>query len=76
MNVSNSHLQLHHQHPAPRIAVGGCIYDITEFVKTHPGWYIAGQTSTIIAICRCLGTDCTEEWEGIHSLKAKAGTKL
>mmetsp|Transcript_129445 Transcript_129445/g.182503 ORF Transcript_129445/g.182503 Transcript_129445/m.182503 type:complete len:203 (-) Transcript_129445:49-657(-) len=62
----------HNQNHDGWIAVGGCVFDITEFVKTHPGWSIAGQTSTILAICRCLGTDCTEEWEAIHSRKAKA----
>ncbi|CAK9095082.1 Nitrate reductase [NADH] (NR) [Durusdinium trenchii] len=62
----------HNQKDDGWIVVGGCVYNITEFVKTHPGWSIAGQTSTILAICRCLGTDCSEEWEQIHSRKAKA----
>mmetsp|Transcript_37886 Transcript_37886/g.70662 ORF Transcript_37886/g.70662 Transcript_37886/m.70662 type:complete len:205 (+) Transcript_37886:41-655(+) len=54
------------------VVVGGCVYDITVFIRTHPGWTVAGQTSTILAITRTMGTDCTEEWEEIHSKTAKA----
>jgi hypothetical protein len=53
------------------IIVNSFVYDITNFVRHHPGWTMAGQTSTIIAINRNLGKDCTEEFLAIHSRSAK-----
>eukprot|EP00928_Gymnodinium_smaydae_P034961 TRINITY_DN2466_c0_g3_i1.p1 TRINITY_DN2466_c0_g3~~TRINITY_DN2466_c0_g3_i1.p1 ORF type:complete len:447 (+),score=38.70 TRINITY_DN2466_c0_g3_i1:134-1474(+) len=53
------------------IVVNSFVYDITNFVRHHPGWTVAGQTSTIIAITRNLGKDCTEEFLDIHSRSAK-----
>ncbi|CAE8585240.1 unnamed protein product [Polarella glacialis] len=52
------------------IVVNDFVYDITNFVKHHPGWYFGGQTSTIVAITRNLGKDCTEEFTEIHSKNA------
>lgn len=40
----------------------GLVYDATEFLKIHPG----GASSILLTA----GTDCTEEFESIHSTKA------
>ncbi|RLN50921.1 hypothetical protein BBJ28_00023716 [Nothophytophthora sp. Chile5] len=40
----------------------GLVYDATPFLEEHPG----GATSILL----CGGTDCTDEFEGIHSTKA------
>eukprot|EP00928_Gymnodinium_smaydae_P034963 TRINITY_DN2466_c0_g5_i1.p1 TRINITY_DN2466_c0_g5~~TRINITY_DN2466_c0_g5_i1.p1 ORF type:complete len:170 (+),score=18.01 TRINITY_DN2466_c0_g5_i1:134-643(+) len=53
------------------IVVNSFVYNITNFVRHHPGWKLAGQTSTIIAITRNLGKDCTEEFMYIHGRSAK-----
>ncbi|XP_061360116.1 inducible nitrate reductase [NADH] 2-like [Gastrolobium bilobum] len=45
------------------IIVNGHVYDCTRFLKDHPG----GTDSILINA----GTDCTEEFEAIHSDKAK-----
>ncbi|KAK3235572.1 hypothetical protein CYMTET_54227 [Cymbomonas tetramitiformis] len=52
------------------IVVQGKVYDITNFAQTHPGFSNSGQVSTALAITRCLGTDCTDEFQSIHSPKA------
>lgn len=50
------------------IAVAGNVYDITEFIRTHPGMNGAGgATSTIVAIMHAIGSDCTEDFTSIHS---------
>jgi len=48
------------------IVVHNNVYDITNFIKHHPGWSLGGQVSTIIAIMRNLGKDCTVEFDAIH----------
>jgi len=40
----------------------GLVYDATPFLEEHPG----GATSILL----CGGTDCTDEFESIHSTKA------
>ncbi|CAN0907982.1 Nitrate reductase [NADH] [Linum grandiflorum] len=45
------------------IIVNGQVYDCTSFLKDHPG----GSDSILINA----GTDCTEEFEAIHSDKAR-----
>jgi cytochrome b involved in lipid metabolism len=53
------------------IAVAGGVYDITEFIRTHPGMNGAGgATSTIVAIMNALGKDCTDDFTAIHSQTA------
>ncbi|KAJ8604474.1 hypothetical protein CTAYLR_000957 [Chrysophaeum taylorii] len=54
------------------IVVDERVYDITRFVANHPGWSQAGQTSTILAIMRNIGTDCSEEFHQVHTESAKA----
>mmetsp|Transcript_12555 Transcript_12555/g.18762 ORF Transcript_12555/g.18762 Transcript_12555/m.18762 type:complete len:231 (+) Transcript_12555:36-728(+) len=54
------------------IAVGGKVFDITNFAKYHPGMKNGAQTSTVLAIKRALGTDCTTEFRTIHNLDSRA----
>ena len=50
------------------IAVAGRVFDITEFIRTHPGMNGAGgATSTIVAIMNAVGKDCTDDFRAIHS---------
>ncbi|KAK4758318.1 hypothetical protein SAY87_019619 [Trapa incisa] len=54
------------KHSSPEsawIVVHGLVYDCTKFLKEHPG----GTDSILINA----GTDCTEEFDAIHSDKAK-----
>ncbi|KAH8067041.1 hypothetical protein JL720_12551 [Aureococcus anophagefferens] len=48
------------------IVVDGVVYDITNFVRNHPGWSFGGSTSTALAIERVLGSDCTDEFAETH----------
>ncbi|XP_054797769.1 inducible nitrate reductase [NADH] 2-like [Prosopis cineraria] len=68
MNTSSNMYSLSEvkRHTSPDsawIIVHGHVYDCTRFLKDHPG----GTDSILINA----GTDCTEEFEAIHSDKAK-----
>lgn len=52
--------------------IEGKVYNITNFLQHHPGFDLAGQVSTVLAILRNIGQDCTEEFLSIHSRKAYA----
>ncbi|KAL8199522.1 hypothetical protein R6Q57_013090 [Mikania cordata] len=60
---SISEVKKHNSPDSAWIVVHGHIYDCTTFLKDHPG----GQDSILINA----GTDCTEEFDAIHSDKAK-----
>ncbi|KAI4307322.1 hypothetical protein L6164_030524 [Bauhinia variegata] len=60
---SMSEVQKHSTADSAWIIVHGHVYDCTRFLKDHPG----GNDSILINA----GTDCTEEFEAIHSDKAK-----
>ena len=60
---SMSEVSKHNSAESAWIIVHGHIYDCTRFLKDHPG----GADSILINA----GTDCTEEFEAIHSNKAK-----
>jgi len=53
----------HNNSDSAWIIVNGHVYDCTHYLKDHPG----GVDSILINA----GTDCTEEFEAIHSDKAK-----
>nr|VDD23523.1 unnamed protein product [Brassica oleracea] len=68
MNTSSkmysiSDVRKHNSVESAWIIVHGHVYDCTRFLKDHPG----GTDSILINA----GTDCTEEFEAIHSDKAK-----
>ncbi|KAE8725037.1 Nitrate reductase [Hibiscus syriacus] len=60
---SMSEIKKHNSVDSAWIVVHGNIYDCTSFLKDHPG----GTDSILINA----GTDCTEEFDAIHSDKAK-----
>ncbi|RCV07051.1 hypothetical protein SETIT_1G212900v2 [Setaria italica] len=59
-----SEVREHASRDSAWIVVHGHVYDCTEYLKDHPG----GADSILINA----GTDCTEEFDAIHSDKAKA----
>lgn len=59
-----SEVRKHSSQDSAWIVVHGHVYDCTAFIKDHPG----GADSILINA----GTDCTEEFDAIHSDKAKA----
>ncbi|KAG6388732.1 hypothetical protein SASPL_150164 [Salvia splendens] len=61
--LSASEVQKHNSADSAWIIVHGHVYDCTRFLKYHPG----GADSILINA----GTDCTEEFDAIHSDKAK-----
>ncbi|XP_043707347.1 nitrate reductase [NADH]-like [Telopea speciosissima] len=61
--ISMSEVNKHNSDESPWIVVHGQVYDCTKFLKDHPG----GSDSILINA----GTDCTEEFDAIHSEKAK-----
>ncbi|KAL9234656.1 hypothetical protein vseg_009504 [Gypsophila vaccaria] len=60
---SMSEVKKHNSAESAWIVVHGHVYDATRFLKDHPG----GSDSILINA----GTECTEEFEAIHSDKAK-----
>ncbi|XP_074279515.1 nitrate reductase [NADH]-like [Silene latifolia] len=60
---SMSEIKKHNSAESAWIVVHGHVYDATRFLKDHPG----GSDSILINA----GTDCTEEFDAIHSDKAK-----
>lgn len=61
--ISESEVKKHNSADSAWIIVHGHVYDCTRFLKDHPG----GTDSILINA----GTDCTEEFDAIHSDKAK-----
>ncbi|MCO5597237.1 hypothetical protein L7F22_051313 [Adiantum nelumboides] len=62
--ISNAELKEHNTPESPWIVVHNSVYDCTKFLKDHPG----GKDSILINA----GCDCTDEFDAIHSSKAKA----
>ncbi|GLJ12378.1 hypothetical protein SUGI_0189720 [Cryptomeria japonica] len=63
-NITLSEVQKHNNAESAWIIVHNHVYDCTKFLKDHPG----GMDSILINA----GSDCTEEFDAIHSSKAKA----
>ena len=62
--ITYDELRGHNTRESAWISVHDNVYDCTKFLKEHPG----GSDSILINA----GTDCTEEFDAIHSTKAKA----
>ncbi|CAI9114666.1 OLC1v1015438C1 [Oldenlandia corymbosa var. corymbosa] len=60
---SMSEVKKHNSADSAWIVVHGHVYEVTRFLKDHPG----GSDSILINA----GTDCTEEFDAIHSDKAR-----
>ncbi|CAA6664921.1 unnamed protein product [Spirodela intermedia] len=63
-HYSMSEVRRHSTRDSAWIVVHGRVYDCTSFLKDHPG----GADSILINA----GTDCTEDFDAIHSEKAKS----
>lgn len=63
MGFTISEVKKHNKSDSAWIIIDGHVYDCTPYLKDHPG----GADSILINA----GTDCTEEFEAIHSDKAK-----
>lgn len=63
-SITMTELKKHDTEESPWIVVHGKVYDCTKFLEDHPG----GAESIVINA----GTDATEEFDAIHSSKAKA----
>ncbi|CAI5459477.1 unnamed protein product [Closterium sp. Yama58-4] len=61
--ITMAEIERHADESSPWIVVHGRVYDCTKFLKDHPG---GSESITINA-----GTDVTEEFDAIHSEKAK-----
>jgi len=48
------------------IVVHHNVYNITNFIQHHPGWFYGSQSSTAGAIMDALGKDCTDVFDAIH----------
>lgn len=48
------------------VVIHGNVYNVTNFLKYHPGWTVGSQSATILSILRNLGKDCTLEFDLIH----------
>jgi cytochrome b involved in lipid metabolism len=64
--VTKEELGLHNHDTDGWIACGGKVYDITKHIADLQAAAM-GKTSTLLAISRVLGTDCTEEMITVHS---------
>jgi len=64
--ITRAELARHRTKDDAWIAVHGKVYDITKHIEELEGSAM-GKTSTLLAIFRVLGTDCTEEMVAVHS---------
>ena len=63
-------VKTHNHKDSGWIVVDKKVYDITHHVLTHEGWVCGCASSTLLAILRTLGTDCTAEVLEVHSERA------
>ena len=66
-SITSDEMKLHNTKDSGWIVVDGYVYDITQHVINHAGWTCGCAVSTLGAILRTLGTDCTEEVMMSHS---------
>ena len=62
--ITNVELKQHNTRDSPWIVIHNSVYDCTTFLEEHPG----GSDSIVIHA----GTDCSEEFDAIHSSRAKS----
>ncbi|KAK9830990.1 hypothetical protein WJX81_006170 [Elliptochloris bilobata] len=58
------------------IVVHGKVYDITAHINNHPGWTCSCGISTVLAIMRTLGSDCSEEFDEVHPVRGDGQRQL
>ncbi|KAJ5179961.1 hypothetical protein N7492_003171 [Penicillium capsulatum] len=59
MTLSRAELQQHNNRQSCWVAIHGAVYDVTDFLDSHPG----GAN----VILRCAGKDATEDFDSVHS---------
>lgn len=69
-SITLDEVKKHNKREDGWIIIDGYVYDITAHVINHAGWGCGCQVSTLLAIMRTLGTDCTEEVFETHSERA------
>lgn len=65
--ISLEEVKQHNTKESGWIIVDGYVYDISQHVINHAGWTCGCAVSTLGAILRTLGTDCTDEVLTSHS---------
>lgn len=66
-SISYEEVKQHNTKESGWIVVDGYVYDISQHVINHAGWTCGCAVSTLGAILRTLGTDCTDEVITSHS---------
>jgi nitrate reductase (NAD(P)H) len=66
-SIALEEVKMHCTKESGWIIVDGYVYDITSHVINHAGWTCGCAVSTLGAILRTLGTDCTDEVFASHS---------
>ena len=66
-SITLDEVKLHNTKETGWIIVDGYVYDITLHVVNHTGWTCGCAVSTLGAILRTLGTECTNEVLSSHS---------
>ncbi|KAJ5659910.1 hypothetical protein N7507_006361 [Penicillium longicatenatum] len=61
MKLSRADVKQHNSRKSCWVAIHGAVYDVTDFLDTHPG----GAK----VILRCAGKDATDEFDSVHSLE-------
>ncbi|KAF7518294.1 hypothetical protein PCG10_000534 [Penicillium crustosum] len=61
MKLTRQEINRHNNQESCWVAIHGAVYDVTEFLDSHPG----GAT----VILRCAGKDATEDFDSVHSLE-------
>ena len=54
------------------IVVHDAVYDMTPHVRQHEGWTNGSKQSTLLAILSAMGQDCTDDFDEVHSDRARA----
>ena len=53
------------------IVVHDNVYDMTPHCKSHEGWVNGSKQSTLLAILSAMGSDCTLDFDEVHSAHAQ-----
>ncbi|CEJ62255.1 hypothetical protein PMG11_10758 [Penicillium brasilianum] len=59
MTLTREEIQQHSTRQSCWVAIHGAVYDVTDFLDSHPGG--------AAAILRCAGKDATEDYDSVHS---------
>lgn len=74
--ITMAEVEQHASKDSGWIVVDGLVYDITHHVLSHPGWTCGCAVSTLSAILRTLGTDCSEEVHQVGAVRGEGALPL